>query len=115
MTVTRSRSTSRGAAISWAQPELTSCWASTERAKPPTRSRGLLLLGAQQQHLAGVGVGRARLGVEVVAVVPDRDQAEVVDRREGGRAGAEHDPAAAARDSEEVAVAGGGAGVGASA
>jgi hypothetical protein len=26
------------------------------------------------QHVAGVGVGGARLGVQVVAVVPDRDQ-----------------------------------------
>ncbi len=76
------------------------------------QERGLLLLGAQQQHLADVGVRRPRLGQEVVAVVPERDQPEVVDRRERGGAGAEHDPAAAAGHGEEVAVAGGRAGVG---
>ena len=37
--------------------------------------RGALALGAQQQGLAGVGVGRPRLGVQVVAVVPDHHQA----------------------------------------
>ncbi len=73
---------------------------------------GALLSGARQQHLAGVRVGRARLGVEVVAVVPDDDEPQVVDRGEGGRAGADHDPAGAARDREEVPVARGRAAVG---
>ena len=33
--------------------------------------------GAQGEHLADVRVGRARLGMQVVAVVPDHDQAQV--------------------------------------
>ena len=78
----------------------------------PQESCRALLLGAHQQDLAGVRVGGARLGVEVVAVVPDDDQAEVVDRGEGCRSGADHDPPGSPRDSEEVAVAGGGTAVG---
>ena len=39
-------------------------------------------LGPHQQHLQGVRVRRPRLGVQVVAVVPDRDQPE---RRPSGR------------------------------
>ena len=81
-------------------------------AEPADQGGRPLLLGAQQQRLSGVGVRRALLGVEVVAVVPDRDQAEVADRGEGGRAGAGDDPAGAAADGEEVAVAGGGTAVG---
>ena len=56
-----------------------------------------------------MGVRRARLGVEVVTVVPDRHQPEVVHRCERGRARADHDPARAAGDGEELAVAPGGA------
>ncbi len=52
-----------------------------------------------------MGVRRTRLGVEVVAVVPDRDQPEVVDGREGGGAGADDDPAPPAGDRQELAVA----------
>ena len=77
-----------------AQPVRRRYSASTLRAKPPTSAARLLALGAQQQHLAGVRVRRPRLGVQVVAVVPDRHQPEVVDRRERGGAGADHDPAA---------------------
>ena len=64
-----------------------------------------LALGPQQQRLAGVGVRRPRLGVQVVAVVPDHDETEPGDRRERRGAGADDDPATAARDGEEVAVA----------
>ncbi len=39
-------------------------------------------VGAQGQHLAGVRVRRARLGVQVVAVVPEHHQAEPGDRGE---------------------------------
>ena len=82
-------------------------------AREATQERGrALALGAQQQRLAGVGVGRPRLGVEVVTVVPDRHQAEVVHRRERRAAGADHDPPGAARDRQEVAVAGGRTAVG---
>ncbi len=63
------------------------------------------LLGAHQQDLAGMGVRRPRLVVQVVAVVPDRHQAEVADGRERGRAGADHDPDRSARDGQERAVA----------
>ena len=79
-----------------------------DRAGEPGEQGGRTLpLGADQQRLAGVGVGRARLGVQVVAVVPDRDQPEVAHRGERGGSGADHDPAGAARDGEEVAVAAG--------
>ena len=79
--------------------------ASTRAGEAADQRGGALALGAQQQHLAGVRVRRPGLGVQVVAVVPDRHQAEVVDRREGGGAGADDDPPRAARDGEEVAVA----------
>ena len=111
-TVTRSRSRSRGTPSSCAQPERSRWSASTERAKPPSSGGGALALGAEQQGLAGVRVRRPRLGVEVVAVVPDHDQAQVVHRRERGRAGADHHPARAPRDRQEVAVAAGRAGLG---
>lgn len=64
-----------------------------------------LLRGAGEQHVAGVGVGGARLGVEVIAVVPHHDQAEVVDGREGRGAGADDHAAGTSRDREELAVA----------
>ena len=57
------------------------------------------------QHVAGVRIGRALVGVQVVAVVPDDDQAEVADRREHGRPRAEHDLGGAARGGEELPVA----------
>ena len=67
--------------------------------------RGALALRAQEQDLSGVGVGRTRLGVQIVAVVPDHHQAEVVDRREGGSPGADDDSASAAGHREELPVA----------
>ena len=60
---------------------------------------------AQEQHVAGVAVRRTGLGVEVVAVVPDRDQADLAQRREGRGAGADHDPGRSALDSQERRVA----------
>ena len=59
------------------------------------------LLGAHEQHLAGVGVRRPRLVVQVVAVVPDRDQSEVAHRRERRGSRADHDPDGTAGDREE--------------
>ena len=70
------------------------------------QDRRVLAFGTHQQRLAGVWVGRPRLGVEVVAVVPDRHQAEVVHRRERSTPGADHDPPGSARHCQEVAVAG---------
>ena len=70
------------------------------------------LLGAHEQHLAGMGVRRPRLVVEVVAVVPDRHQPEVLHRREHGGAGADHDAHGPAADRQERAVALRRAGVG---
>ena len=46
--------------------------------------------GTSREHLADVGVGRAGLLVQVVAVVPPGEQPEVADRREASGAGA-HD------------------------
>ena len=69
------------------------------------------LLRAHQEHLAGVGVRRPRLVVQVVTVVPDRYQAEVLHRREHGCSGADHDAHGPAPDRQEGAVALGRAGV----
>ena len=80
------------------------------REAPDQRGRPLAL-GTQQQGLAGVWVGRPRLGVQVVAVVPDHHETEACDRRERRGAGADHDPPATAGDGEEVAVALRGTGV----
>ena len=66
---------------------------------------GAGLLGAHEQDLAGVGVRRPRLVVQVVAVVPDRDQAEVVHRCERGGPGADDDAHRPAADRQEGAVA----------
>jgi hypothetical protein len=71
-----------------------------------------LALGAQQQGLAGVRVRRARLGVQVVPVIPDGHQAQVVDRGEAGGAGADDDLPGPPADRQEVAVAPGRADVG---
>jgi hypothetical protein len=57
------------------------------------------------QHLAGVRVRRAGLGVQVVAVVPDHQQARVDDRREHHRPGAHHHPHLAAPHRQPAAVA----------
>ncbi len=70
------------------------------------------LLGAQEEDLAGVGVRRPRLVEQVVAVVPHRHQAQVADRREGRRPGADHDAHRAAAQRQERPVALGRAGVG---
>jgi hypothetical protein len=59
--------------------------------------RGAGEVRAQREHLAHVRVGRARLGVQVVAVVPDDDQPQVV---HGAKAvaGCRRPPDAAAQD-----------------
>ncbi len=69
-------------------------------------------MGAQREHLPGVRVGRAGLGVQVVTVVPEHHKAEVADRREHRGAGARHDRRLAAQRREPAAVPFGGAEVG---
>ena len=101
----RRRSTSRGTASSCAQPVATSCSRLRGAGHATEERRRPLLLGADEEHLAGVRVGRAGLGVEVVAVVPQHHEPEVVHGREGGGAGADDDPSRSAGHGQEVAVA----------
>ena len=95
-TVTRRAHLARSAAIARGPSRCASRYSRLDGAREAADQRGgALALGAQQQHLAGVRVRRARLGVQVVAVVPDDDQPEVVRparrprrgcrRRPGGR------------------------------
>ena len=101
----RSRTTSRGAATSAAQPVRTRYSASTLRACAARTAAQPVSLGAHQEDLAGMGVRRPRLVVQVVAVVPDRHQAEILDGRERGGAGADDDLDRSAGDGQEGAVA----------
>ena len=103
----RARSTGRSAATGRAQPDRSQTAQLGGRREPGGDHRGVLALGAQPQHLAGVRVRRPLLDVQVVAVVPDRDQPEVGDRRERRGAGADGDPDVPAAQREEGAVAGG--------
>ncbi len=59
---------------------------------PAEQRRRALGVSPQAQHLPHVRVRRARLGVQVVAVVPAHHQAEVGDRREHRRPGADDRP-----------------------
>ena len=86
-----------------AQPVSSSSCASAVRANPPTSAAAAGQLGPGEQHLAGVRVRRPRLGVQVVAVVPDHHQPEVGDRREHRRPGADHHRHLAAAGGEERA------------
>ena len=99
------RSAARSATISCAHPDSTSCWASAVRAKPPSSSAQRGQRRPQHEHVAGVRVGRARFVVEVVAVVPDGQQAEVGDRRVGRGAGADDRADRAALDRQPPPVA----------
>ena len=77
-----------------------------DRARRRAQQRGGAgLLGAHPEHVAGVRVRSARLVVQVVAVVPADDEAEVGDGRERRGPGADHDPRAAAQHREEGGVA----------
>ena len=110
----RGRARPRAAASSGrAQPDSTSSCASAVRACPPTSSAAPARWARSDEHLAHVRVRRARLGVQVVAVVPDDDQPEVAHRGEGRRAGADGDLHAAAQHRQPAAVAHGRAEVGA--
>ncbi len=68
------------------------------------QQRGAGLVGAGDQDVARVRVRRARLGVQVVAVVPDHEQARVRHRRERGRARADDDARPAAADGQPPPV-----------
>ena len=67
--------------------------------------RGPLLAGPQRQHRTRVRVGRALLGEQVVAVVPERHQPEVVHRRVRRRPVADHHPDVAPQRGQKGAVA----------
>ena len=108
----RSRTTSRGATTSSAQPVRRRYSASTLRAWAASTAAHPVSWARIEQDLAGMGVRRPRLVVEVVAVVPDRHQPEVLHGRERGGAGADDDPHGPARDREERAVALGRSGLG---
>ena len=74
-------------------------------AREPARDeRRPRLVHPQQRHLPRVRVGGAGFGVGVVAVVPDRDQPEIGDRREHGAAGADDHPRGAAQHREPAPV-----------
>ena len=72
--------------------------------EPADEGGGAGPVGAQREHLPGVRVRGARLGVQVVAVVPQHHQAQVLDRGEHGRAGARDDPRLAPAGPEPAAV-----------
>ena len=62
----------------------------------------------QREDLPRVGIGGTRLGVQVVPVVPDDDQAEVADRGEHGGPGTGHHPYRPAGHGQPAPVALGG-------
>ena len=99
------RSASALPASGRAQPPATS-WVELGRAGEPADQRGRAgPVGAQGEHLAGVRVRGARLGVQVVAVVPEHHQAEPGDRGEHRGPGARHHPDQAAAHGQPAPVA----------
>ncbi len=64
------------------------------------------LMGAQHRHLAGVRVGRPRLGQAVVGVGPHHDQPEIAQRREHRAARADHQPGGTAQRRQPAPVPG---------
>ena len=73
-------------------------------AEPPDQHRSPGEVGTQQQHVARMRIRGARLVMDVVTVVPDRDQPEPRDGGEHRRPGADDYPHPAAGDGEEAAV-----------
>ncbi|RAO03143.1 hypothetical protein GUI43_05352 [Micromonospora noduli] len=71
---------------------------------PTDQRAGLGEVGAGEQHVAGVRVGRPGLGVQVVTVVPDGDEAEPGHRGEHRRPGADHHRHLATASGEEGPV-----------
>jgi hypothetical protein len=72
---------------------------------PCEQERCSLEFGPEKAHLASVEVGRSRLGVEIVAVVPADDEAEVVNRGEHRAAGADGDVRSPREQLQERAIA----------
>ena len=68
------------------------------------QERGAGEVAAQREHLPGMRVGRARLGVQVVAVIPDHHEAKVVHRREGRGPRSDDHAHLPARDGQPSAV-----------
>ena len=80
------RTIARSAASARAQPVLTSSAASAVLAKPPISAAQSRLVRPQRQHFPGMRVGRTRLGMQVIALVPEHDETEVRHRGEHRRA-----------------------------
>ena len=73
--------------------------------EPTEQHRTLLPESPEQQDFPRMRVRRPRLGVRVVAVVPQRDQPELRHRRERGRPRPDHHPRTPAQRREEGPVA----------
>ncbi|MEJ7756132.1 MAG: hypothetical protein WKF83_07185 [Nocardioidaceae bacterium] len=71
---------------------------------PADQHRDAILERPGQQHLAGMGVRRPLLGVQVVTVVPDGDEPEAADRGERRTTGADHSLDVAACQRQEGGV-----------
>ena len=115
MTLTRGRGVAHGAPVLGQLGQPAALHPGLQLGRPGVRGEqhpGAGLVGPEGEHLAGVRIGRPQLGQQVVAVVPERDQAEVGDRRVRRRAVADHHPHVAPPGGEEGAVAGGRAGLG---
>ncbi len=59
---------------------------------------------AQREHLACVWVGRARFGMQIIAIVPEHDEAEPTDRGEHRGPGAHDDTDRATKYGEPAPV-----------
>jgi len=75
-------------------------------ARPAGNQGGaVLLVGAQQEDLPSMRVRRPRLGVQIVAVVPDRDQAQLGHGCKRGGPSPDDDPGTAPAHREKPPVA----------
>ena len=72
--------------------------------EPADQDGGAGAVRAQREHLAGVRVGGARLGVQVIAVIPEHHESEVTHRREHRRTSPRHHPLRAAPDGQPASV-----------
>ena len=99
------RSASALPASGRAQPPATSWVSSAVRAKPPISAAAPVRWARRASTSRAFGYGRARLGVQVVAVVPEHHQAEPGDRGEHRGPGARHHPDQAAAHRQPAPVA----------